>query len=304
MRLILVKLACQAFVLLMASFPASFSYAEVASGSQVLEININPEAGGDLPAQATLKLVSINLAHGRKDGLNQWLVSDKKIRQNLDDIAAFLQRVGADIVALQEADGPSAWSGGFNHVAYLAEKAGFPYYIYTEHAQITMGNYGTAMLSRMPMTEAMGFTFSPSWPTANKGFTLAAIEWRNPGVPSQTTVLDVISVHLDFSRKSVRRKQIDELIAVVKPRKRPIVIMGDFNSQWPARKYTVDSFAKESPVHVFEPDNENLNTYKDKRLDWIIMSRDLDFMVYENEQLVLSDHKAVITTISLSGEVQ
>ena len=249
-----------------------------------------------------LKLVSINLAHGRKDSLNQWLVSQKKTLGNLDDIAVFLMDVDADVVALQEADAPSAWSGKIDHVAYLAEKAGFGYFTHGEHAQIVMGNYGTAILSRWPIEETIGLTFPATPPTTRKGFTLAKIRWQNSAFTAKPVLLDVVSVHLDFSRKTVRRHQVDELVATISSRNNPLVIMGDFNSEWLARSYTVDSFADSSEMHVYEAASEELNTYKDKRLDWILLSREIEFNTYRTEDSVLSDHKAIVAGVELVKE--
>jgi hypothetical protein len=118
-----------------------------------------------IPSHA-LRAITINLAHGRRDSLNQLLVSEEQTRENLDDIAQYLKESKADVVALQEADKPSRWSGGFDHVAYLAEQAGFAYYTHAEHAQIWIGNYGTAVLSRWPIKEAMGLTYADTPPTA------------------------------------------------------------------------------------------------------------------------------------------
>jgi len=284
---------------------ATSSVSNISMRSVELPIGAIEQSKDNIGASDTLNLVSINLAHGRKDSMNQWLVSSDKTRSNLDDIAAFLERTDADVVALQEADGPSAWSGRFDHVAYLAERAGFPYYIYAEHAQITMGNYGTAILSRWPIEEAIGVTFSASPPTANKGFTLAKIRWQNSETQGNVVLLDIVSVHLDFSRKSVRREQVDEMAQVITPRNNPLIIMGDFNSEWLARKYTIDSFADSSPMHVYDAANEDLSTYKDKRLDWILLSRELEFDSYRTEKEVLSDHSAIVAHIrmSTSGEV-
>lgn len=281
----------------------STSAMTIAQRTEVLPVYTIAEIDGSLGAGETLNLVSINLAHGRKDSLNQWLVSADKTRSNLDDIAAFLIRVNADVVALQEADDSSAWSGGFDHVAYLAKKAGFHYYVYTEHAQITMGNYGTAIMSRWPIEEAIGLTFADSPPTTNKGLTLAQIRWRNPDTQDMPQLIDIVSVHLDFSRKSVRRGQVDEMAELITPRNNPLVIMGDFNSELLAKKYTVDSFAESSSMHVYDAENEDLNTYKDKRLDWILLSREIEFNSYRTEAEVLSDHRAVVANIKLSGSV-
>jgi hypothetical protein len=66
---------------------------------------------GDALEQATpgqsIKVMTLNLAHGRKDSINQWLVSSEQIRDNLDAIADYLKQADLDLVALQEADGPS-----------------------------------------------------------------------------------------------------------------------------------------------------------------------------------------------------
>jgi endonuclease/exonuclease/phosphatase family metal-dependent hydrolase len=209
------------------------------------------QPAADAPSPSpTLRAVTLNLAHGRKDSLNQMLVSEEQIRENLDDIAAFLKDSKADVVALQEADGPSRWSGGFDHVAYLANEAGFRYHVRAEHAQIRMANYGTAVLSRWPIKEAMGLTFADTPPTASKGFTLAQIEWHNPQFAKAPVTVDVISVHLDFSRKSVRLQQIDELADVIEERAGPLIIMGDFNSEWLAEEYLVENTAYTSRLLV------------------------------------------------------
>lgn len=250
-------------------------------------------------AKDALNLVSINLAHGRKDSLNQLLVSAKKIRENLDDIATFLMECDADVVALQEADSPSPWSGGFDHLIYLAREAGFPYYVYTEHAKLWMGNYGTALLSKWPIQSAIGLTFPSTPPTASKGFTLAQIQWSTGGADESAILVDVVSVHLDFSRKSVRKQQIDELASVLLERQNTLVIMGDFNSEWLAEKYLIESFADTSPLHVYNTSSEELNTYKDQRLDWILLTRDLGFDSYRVEAEVLSDHRAVVAAVHL-----
>lgn len=250
-----------------------------------------------LSPSPTLNVVTVNLAHGRKDSVNQLLVSEEQTRKNLDDIAQYLNDSNADVVALQEADAPSRWSGGFDHVAYLAEKAGLSHYAHAEHAHLWMGNYGTAVLSRWPIREAMGLTFADTPPTASKGFTLAQIEWHNPELASSPVTVDIISVHLDFSRKSVRLHQIDELAAVIEKRAGPLIIMGDFNSEWLAEEYMVENTVETSQLHVYKPASADLNTYKDKRLDWIMLSSRLGFTRYSVEQRILSDHKAVTASI-------
>ena len=146
----------------------------------------------------------------------------------------------------------------------------------------------------------MGVTFPASPPTANKGFTLAQIGWQSAVAPQEPVLLDIVSVHLDFSRKSVRKEQVDEMARVITSRDNPLIIMGDFNSEWLARQFTIDSFADSSPMHVYDAANEDLSTYKDKRLDWILLSRELEFDSYRTEKEVLSDHSALVATVRIA----
>ena len=76
-------------------------------------------------------------------------------RQNLEEIADFLGNSGADLIALQEADAPSRWSGKFNHVDFLSEKSHYACRIHARHAQNYMYDFGTALLSRVPYTRIL-----------------------------------------------------------------------------------------------------------------------------------------------------
>ena len=205
----------------------------------------------------TLRLVSLNLAHGRLDSFHQLFVSAKQIKANLNKVADFLRGSNADLVALQEADGPSRWSGNFDHVQFLAQKAGFTHYVRSENVNNYLGDYGSGVLSQLPIIEGLGFIFQPSPPTSNKGFSLAQVQWQHPN-RDEPIIIDLISVHLDFSRDSVRKAQIEEIKAILKPRKNSTIIMGDFNSEWLAREYMLEQFAEASPLHVYNPDRKSV----------------------------------------------
>ena len=244
----------------------------------------------------TLTLVSLNIAHGRNTSLNQIFVGQAKTQLNLQNIAEFLNQVNADIVATQEADGPSYWSGNFHHVALLAEHGGYPQYIHAPHANIWIAHYGTAVLSRLPIRAGYALTFPPSPPTTRKGYTLAEIEWQTK---TKTLIVDVVSVHLDFSRASVRKQQLQEIRNTLSKRKNPIIIMGDFNSEWIADQLVHNEAPGPVSVHTYFNNGKNLNTYKDKRLDWILVSNVFKLNTYDVSPHTLSDHSAIVATISL-----
>ena len=254
----------------------------------------------------TLKVLSLNVAHGRKDRMNQLLLSGNTIRKNLADIATFLARTGADIVALQEADAASRWSGNFDHVALLAEQAGYPVFSHTPHASSWLFSYGTAILSQAAFTETINYTFEPSPPTMNKGFTLAQIVWQPDANDEPLLPIDVISVHLDFSRQEVRESQIEEITRALGDRDNPVIVLGDFNSDWLADELVVRSLADDNKLKGYRPEDNSLGTYKSgensMRLDWILISSPLEFVSYEVLPDVVSDHKAVLAEIALEPE--
>jgi endonuclease/exonuclease/phosphatase family metal-dependent hydrolase len=249
-------------------------------------------------SKPTLKVLMLNLAHGRKDGLNQLLKSEAAIRRNLEEIATVLDKHSADVVALQEADAPSLWSGGFDHVALLAEQAGYPFYESSNQANSWFFSYGTALLSRVALSGVVHHTFRPSPPTMNKGYTLAQLIWkRDSGEP---VAVDVVSVHLDFSRKSVREQQSAELAQALAVRGNPLIVMGDFNSDWSADEQVVRALAERAELHVYRPDADDLPTYSgSKRYDWILISRHLEFVSLEVLPEILSDHSAVMAEIRM-----
>jgi hypothetical protein len=62
-----------------------------------------------------LRLVTFNIAHGRGLTPIQGFTSARKLRLNLRKISALLGRLAPDVVALQEVDECSRWSGSFDH---------------------------------------------------------------------------------------------------------------------------------------------------------------------------------------------
>lgn len=249
-----------------------------------------------------LRLLSLNMAHGRKDSFSQFFVSEADIRQNLEDIVEFLKRENADIVTLQEADSPSWWSGDFDHVELLAREAGYGWYTHANHVDNIFGTYGTAVLSRFPITRGYRVDFNPTPPTTRKGFTLAEIEW-NPGngIDAPLTI-DVLSVHLDFSRRSKRIEQIADMTEVLGKRTNPAIVLGDFNSTWEDGERELQALAKSKGLKTHLPGANHLYTYFAERFDWILIAEELEFCNYYAASDILSDHRAVISEVVATAE--
>lgn len=265
---------------------------------------LSPIVHADLAAkrQAHLRLLSLNLAHGWQNHPRHGMLRRQEVRRNLAELAEALQDVEPDVVALQEADGPSAWSGNFDHVLTLAELAELSDAYRGEHGSFTFGRFnfesGTALLSARPLLEPVSHRFDMSW-RDTKGFVLATVpvpEWG----PS---AIDVVSVHLDFLRPGVRRRQILHMVERLAERRRPLVVLGDLNCCWRREPRSMELLTTTLGLRAFRPESK-APTYPAarprRRFDWILVSEDLDFAGYTTVRLPHSDHLGVAADLRLN----
>jgi endonuclease/exonuclease/phosphatase family metal-dependent hydrolase len=250
----------------------------------------------------SLRVLTLNVAHGRKDALNQVLLSRGEVERNLAEVAALLRDAGADVVALQEADGPSRWSGSFDHVAVVAGQANYPWQSRASHAKTWLFDYGTALLARVPFTDSLDHAFRPSPPSMTKGLTLGQVAWRPDG-KGEPIHVDIVSVHLDFSRDSIRKRQVAEMSAILSDRTHPMIVLGDLNSDWSSGDSIVTELAHRCGMQAYQPLAADLGTYPSsgRRLDWVLISDDLEFLHHEVLPHVVSDHHAVVADIGLKA---
>lgn len=270
--------------------------------AKIISLNLSSAMEETMLTKQTIRVITLNIAHGRKDGFSQLLQSTNSIRNNLNSIGSVLRQVKPDIVALQEADGPSFWSGGFSHVHYLTKNIGFKYAVRGLHVHGLKLSYGTAILSRLPLQDAQSFNFALSPPSFPKGYVIATLNWQGK---NSHLAIDVVSLHLDFLRSSVRKKQIKNLIKTLMNRDNAFIIMGDFNTDWKDSSAILPLLSQQLKLQAYQPltEDKELITFPliNKRLDWIFISEDLRFSKYQVLQDNLSDHKAVVAEIQIDN---
>jgi len=176
-----------------------------------------------------LRLVTFNIAHGRGLTPIQGLTSQRKLRL----IAALIGRLAPDVIAMQEIDECSRWSGNFDHLDYLRVHAGFPYAAFginTRRAGLLNLCYGNAVLSRHPLVETETVVFGQRQ-VGEKGFLYAEIKVGEHSVP-------FVNLHLHFRSRAQRMSQLDRLVGWLREKGRarprawliPPIICGDFNN--------------------------------------------------------------------------
>lgn len=212
-----------------------------------------------------------------------------------------LKHVGPDLVALQEADGPSIWSGNFDHVATLAEHAELTDHYRGEHNHMGIDPFrvssGTAILSTWELANTESRRFGTNW-RDTKGFVVGTVtvpEWGGMEI-------DVVSVHLDFLRPSLRKRQILDMVNALIHRRRPLVILGDLNCCWQQEKASLRIFNDMLGLRPYRPD-DSTPTFPvhrpRRRLDWILVSDALDFCDYHTLRTPLSDHLGIVADLKL-----
>lgn len=250
---------------------------------------------------SSVRLFSLNVAHGRRTATHQALLRESTTRRNVEEIAKVLKNVGPDLVALQEADGPSPWSGNFDHVATLAEHAELADHYRGEHNHMGIDPFrvssGTAILSTWELANAESRRFGTNW-RDTKGFVVATVtvpEWNDAEI-------DVVSVHLDFLRPSLRKTQILDMVNALIHRRRPLVILGDLNCCWQQEKASLRLFNDMLGLRPYRPEDATPTfpvRRPRRRLDWILVSRDLDFHDYHTLKTPLSDHLGIVADLRM-----
>ena len=114
--------------------------------------------------------------------------------------------------------------------------------------------------------------------------------------------MDVVYAHLDFRSEQSRREQAAEMIEVLRKRGRPVILMGDLNSGWGHENTAVRRLAAELDLHSYEPQDRSLITIPKfkRRLDWILVSPEIEIRNYRVLEHQVSDHLGVVSDLVIN----
>ena len=98
---------------------------------------------------------------------------------------------------------------------------------------------------------------------------------------------------------TLRAEQAKVIASYIKDSPHPVVVMGDFNCEWDDETSPVRHLADSLGLHAFRPEAEGFDTFGNggRRLDWILVSAELEFTSFRVLPEVLSDHAAVMAEI-------
>ncbi len=252
-------------------------------------------------------IFNLNIMHGRNSKSPIWPLrfSRKKIENNLQKIVSLAKENNPDVITLQEVDQSSVMSGNFNQFDFLDIKLDYPHKYFAPSCSVVLKNKkifvsGNAIFSKYPLKNCKAFNFDFSFPTERQGFVVADLELPD------SRILTITSIHLvwiDWVRLNSRARQLNLIQRVVTERKNPHVIAGDMNCGLSSKETSLRSFVNNLELNVPEPKNRNTATSPswnpNKRIDWVFVSKEMNFISYKTLQQKVSDHLAILAEISI-----
>lgn len=215
------------------------------------------------PPPKEVKIISYNIHSGL----------DKDMFPSLFDIIDFLRITNADIICLQEVN--ESAKAGFQ-VSSLKEDLNM--YAHFGANVVELGsNYGLATYSKYPIISQKHIYLSSK--TEQRGM-LHTVVKLGRGIK-----LNIINLHLGLDEKE-RETQLYEVENFVKELTDPYIVVGDFNQG----NININDSVFRDAAEVVNKNNTLTYATSLDRIDYILVSPDIDIIDYDVIKKNMSDH--------------
>ncbi len=209
--------------------------------------------------------------------------------QNLSLIADKIRESGVDVCALQEVDRGAARSDGVDMPARLSDMSGLHHHYFIKIRDFQGGEYGTAILSRFPITAAETLNFDVK--LAKQGTSCGYVVLDADGTP-----VTVWNTHLSVESEDANTDTLTCLSDILRrsldAHPEGFFCCGDFNTV-PAKVASYIPFVRLS--------HDGLITYSDKAsIDHILSAgkcRTADPRVFDTQYDGTTDHHMLICRV-------
>lgn len=256
--------------------------------------------------------MTFNIAHARGPSpVHQSLRSRERLRANLLKIARLITRFHVDLVALQEIDQDSRWSGSFDHLQFLSEHSGLPYTAYgltNRRGGPFHLNYGNAILSKHVIHQCESVAFGRRT-VGEKGFLFAEVDTPSGRIP-------ICNIHLNHHSRPIRLRQAEKVMEFLNEQRKhrhphwrmSPFICGDLNN--PATKPDATAvllgYLEQTENYILLPKGRSANTFPSlwpsRALDYVYLPAactDISAVVLRS---YLSDHRPVLVEFRLPSQ--
>lgn len=241
-------------------------------------------AGAAEPNQ--IRILSYNIHHGEG--------TDGKL--DLERLARVIQSVKPDVVSLQEVDRGVKRTNGVDEPAELGRLTGMRP-IFERNIVFQGGDYGNAILSRLPVTSHKNIKLPSHYVGEQRGALVVELT-----APDGRTPFRFIATHLDYRPDDGERrdsvKRLEELAGEAPDR--PTLLVGDLNSlpDSPVLALFEANWKRSNPTPLptFPSDKPT------RQIDYVLYRPGTRWKVVENrvlEEPVASDHRPLLVVLEL-----
>lgn len=233
-------------------------------------------------SEPEIKVLSYNIHHANPPSEPDLI--------DLEAIAAVILESGADLVAVQEVDVHTERSGKESHQAEeLAKLTGMSYF-FSKGIDYQGGEYGTAILSKYPISDAQRHELPNLEGVNAEPRTLAVVT-----VTINDKEIKFANTHLDYTNSENNLLQVQRILEIFENETFPILLAGDFNAMPESISIqTLDEKFTRSCLEncAFTSPQENPR----REIDFIMVSKDAPLEVIAHEvieEIYASDHRPV-----------
>ncbi|WP_439490061.1 endonuclease/exonuclease/phosphatase family protein [Algoriphagus sp.] len=236
----------------------------------------------------TIKVLSYNIHHCNPPSRPDFI--------DLDAIARVITESGAEIVGLQEVDVFTSRSGtDLNMAKELAQMSGMPYYYFSKGIDYQGGEYGTAILSKFPLSDKETILLPAEEGTEQRTISVVTVSLED-GLSYKFA-----NTHLDYSSASNALTQAEKIVDYFDGDTSPVILVGDFNSvPGSAPILKLDGRFTRTCKNDCAPTIPVINPTK--TIDFIMFSSETDFTVNSHrvvQETYASDHLPVVAELIL-----
>ena len=239
----------------------------------------------------SLRVLSYNIHHG--EGM------DGKL--DLERIAEVINAVEPDLVALQEVDKGVERTNCVDQPAVLAELTGM-HVVFEKNIIYQGGEYGNAVLSRMPVKRYTNHKLPQLTPDEQRGMLEVHVEHKGRPIVFYATHFDY---HGDDNERLASADMLRDLIQ--EQETKTILVAGDLNTRPDSTvmekvtAFLVDTYipAPGSSGYTYPADTP------DRRIDYILHTPDAGLQATESrviDEAVASDHRPLLTVFKIVAD--
>ena len=209
--------------------------------------------------------------------------------RDLSAIADFIKNCGADVVCMQEVDRGCSRSNGVDMTAFISERAGYPYYHFIVIRPFQGGEYGTAILSKYPITEKKTINYKVKVAKQGTSCGYAVLDIDGRRVTVFNTHLSCESDAGNFDTMSCLDHELRDYYA----ERGGFLCCGDFNTS-PA--------VVSDNIRWLSYANKDLYTYADRSIDNVLYTKHFDVTDVKTLDAttdLISDHNMLICTVNI-----